>query len=94
MPLPLTVTCFSKIQTGFAFLVSAYLGSPGKKVVKQVCVCQLMTSGLKRDWINSYSPKPATGDTAVRNFSANGKMKGPLQACCWLWLKPNSIPSE
>ena len=30
MPLPLTVTCFSKIQIGFTFLVLAYLGSPGK----------------------------------------------------------------
>jgi len=29
MPLPLTVTCFSKIQTGFTFLVPAHLGSPG-----------------------------------------------------------------
>jgi len=28
MPLPITVSCFSKIQTGFAFLVPAYLGSP------------------------------------------------------------------
>jgi len=31
MPLPLTVSCFSKIQIGFAFLVQAYLGSPGQK---------------------------------------------------------------
>ena len=30
MPLPLTVTCFSKIQIGFTFMVLAYLGSPGK----------------------------------------------------------------
>jgi len=30
MPLPLTVSCFSKIQIGFTFLVPAYLGSPGK----------------------------------------------------------------
>jgi len=30
MPMPLTVSCFSKIQTGFTFLVSAHLGSPGK----------------------------------------------------------------
>jgi len=29
MPLPLTVSCFSKIQIGFAFLVPAHLGSPG-----------------------------------------------------------------
>jgi len=30
MPLLLTVSCFSKIQIGFAFLVPAHLGSPGK----------------------------------------------------------------
>jgi len=28
MPLPLTVSCFSKIQTAFIFLVLAHLGSP------------------------------------------------------------------
>ena len=39
MPLPLTVSCFSKIQIGFAFLVPAHLGSPGHRVVKRVRVC-------------------------------------------------------
>jgi len=39
MPLPLTVSCFSKIQTGFTFLVPAHLGSPGKGAVKRVCMC-------------------------------------------------------
>ena len=39
MPLPLTVSCFSKIQTGFTFLVLAHPGSPGKTAVKWVCVC-------------------------------------------------------
>ena len=38
MPLPLTVSCFSKIQIGFAFLVRAHPGSPGKRAVKRVCV--------------------------------------------------------
>jgi len=38
MPLPLTVSCFSKIQVGFTFLVPADLGSPGKRAVKRVCV--------------------------------------------------------
>jgi len=38
MPLPLTVTCFSKIQIGFTFLVVAHLGGPGKRAVKRVCV--------------------------------------------------------
>jgi len=39
MPLPLTVSCFSKIQIGFTFLVSAHPGSPGKGAVKWACVC-------------------------------------------------------
>ena len=33
MPLPLTVSCFSKIQIGFTFLVPADLGSPRKRAV-------------------------------------------------------------
>jgi len=40
MPLLLTVSCFSKIQIGFTFLVPAHPGSPGKRAVKRVCVCQ------------------------------------------------------
>ena len=36
LPLPLTVSCFSKIQIGFTFLVPAYLGSPGQRAVKRV----------------------------------------------------------
>jgi len=39
MPLPLTVSCFTKIQIGVTFLVPAHLGSPGKRAVKRVCVC-------------------------------------------------------
>jgi len=39
MPLPLTISCFSKIQIGFTFLVLADLGSSGKRAVKRVCVC-------------------------------------------------------
>ena len=34
MPLPFTVSCFSKIQIGFTFLVPTHPGSPGKKAVK------------------------------------------------------------
>ena len=40
MPLPLNVSCFSKIQIGFTFLVPAHLGSPGKGMLNRcVCVC-------------------------------------------------------
>ena len=41
-PLPFTVSCFSKIQIGFTFLVPAHLGSPGKRAVKRECVCVCM----------------------------------------------------
>jgi len=36
MPLPPTVSCFSKIQIGFTILVLAHPGSPGKRAVKRV----------------------------------------------------------
>ena len=43
MPLPLTVSCFSRIQIGFTFLVPAHPGSPRQRAVKRVrvrvCVC-------------------------------------------------------
>ena len=38
MPLPLTVSCFSKTQIGFTFLVPAHPGSRGQRAVKRVCV--------------------------------------------------------
>jgi len=55
MPLPLTVSCFCKIQIGFTFLVPsvspsvctyfrdalvlAHAGSPRQRAIKRVCVC-------------------------------------------------------
>ena len=39
MPLPLTVSCFSKIQIVFTFLVRAHPDGPGQRAVKRVCVC-------------------------------------------------------
>jgi len=39
IPLPLTVSCFSKIQIGFTFLVLAHPVSPGQRAVKRMCVC-------------------------------------------------------
>ena len=38
-PADATVSCFSKIQIGFTFLVPTHLGSPGQMAVKRVCVC-------------------------------------------------------
>ena len=52
MPLPLTVSCFSKIQIGFTFLVPAHLGSPGIGPLNGcVCVCDLSSfTKLPHNW--------------------------------------------
>jgi len=46
IPLPLTVSCFSKIQIGFTFLVPAHPGSPGQRAVKRVYVKRVYTNVL------------------------------------------------
>ena len=53
MPLQLTVSCFSKIQFGFAFLVPAHPGSPGN--VKRVCVCVV---AIYRKWQTKMKSVP------------------------------------
>ena len=58
MPLPLTVSCFSKIQIGFfskiqigfTFLVPAYLGSPRQRAVKWMCECVCSICVSKDIW--------------------------------------------
>ena len=44
MPLPLIVSCFSKIQIGFTFLVPAHPGSPGQRAVRWVCGKERMSA--------------------------------------------------
>jgi len=48
IPLPLTVSCSSKIQIGFTFPVPAHLGSPGQRAVKWVRVCVFILKTEKR----------------------------------------------
>ena len=59
MPLPLTASCFSKIQIGFTFLVPAHLGSPGKRAVKRVCVCSQLECWLMQ--IGLYNGHKTSG---------------------------------
>ena len=47
MPLPLTVSCFSKIRIGFTFVVPAHPGSPGKGPLNG-CVCVFLLTGSIR----------------------------------------------
>ena len=56
MPLPHTVSCFSKIQIGFTFLVAAHPGSPGKRAVKRVCVCVFVVEFIGQyKWFGLFS---------------------------------------
>ena len=54
MPLPLTVSCFSKIQIGFTFLVPAHPGNPEQRVVKRVCVWLVALLILMVDWCRIF----------------------------------------
>ena len=74
MSVPLTVSCFSKIQIGFTFLVPAHLGSPGQRAVKRACVrvCAAdggggVPSGLDDDQSSSQrvARLPALGQRAT-----------------------------
>jgi len=49
--LTVSVSCFSKIQIGFTFLVPARPGSPGKWAVKRVsvCVCYFLSTGGRKE---------------------------------------------
>jgi len=54
MPLPLTVSGFSKIQISFTFLVLAHLGSPRKKAVKRVYVYMCVPMAVTRSSSGSF----------------------------------------
>ena len=68
MPLLLTVSCFSKIQIGFTFLVPAHLGSPGQRAVKRVCVCVCVQLIQFTHQLNDESLDFSNGIDAVQNF--------------------------
>ena len=61
MPLRLTVSCFSKIQIGFAFLVLAHLDSPGKMAVKRVCVCVCAVSAVAATRVSNVQQATVCG---------------------------------
>ena len=84
MPLPLTVSCFSKIQVGFTFLVPAHPSSPRKMAVKRVCVCVCAIAGFACSV--GECARTATGATLSCCVSWS-------VAECWL-LKIRSEPSR
>ena len=61
MPLPLTVSSFSKIQIGFTSLVPAHPGSSGQTAVKRVCVCVCVCAFLKAACFRQAADVRVTG---------------------------------
>ena len=51
MPLPLTVSCFNKIQIGFTFFGT---GLPGKRAIKWVCVYTLVNREAEWASVGGY----------------------------------------
>ena len=78
MPLPLTVSCFSKIQIGFTFLVLAHLGRPKTRAVKRVCVCAglrtlvvataTIPEAFYEDWKHTYYRASTSLQNRQRNL--------------------------
>ena len=51
IPLPLTVSCFSKIQIGFYLSDTGSAGSPGKRALNGcACVCVLLLVRIYRKY--------------------------------------------
>ena len=90
MPLPLTVSCFSKIQFGFTFLVLADLDSPGKGPLN-VCVCYSapgaatsgVTCGPVSPGCKKYSPERPLPATGIPTRQAEGCLRVSLTASAW-----------
>ena len=93
MPVPLTVSCFSKIRIGFTFLVPAYSGSPGQRAIKRVSMfagrmCRAGTMARKLSGLVSClmcTTRPGSCSLCSRLLESPGivfvKFPGPGK--CW-----------
>ena len=96
MPPPLTVSCFSKIQIGFTFLVPAHLGGPGHRAVKRVngCCSGRLESlcGSWWSWVSSrmqmltrFSRWPTYMLRVAIMFGCIGRLESPCGSW-WPWV--------
>ena len=78
MPLPLSVSCFSKIQIGFTFLILAHPGSPGQRAVKRVCVYEsdFLSFSIWQVYARDHVVSPTT-DTFIHK-----------------WIEPSVLPND
>jgi len=87
MALPLTVSCFSKIQIGFTFLVPAHPGRPEQRAVKRVvCVCVSVIQTRRRSRgtssaTSSPARSPVTAGCASSSTSRSPHRCGPAWRC-------------
>jgi len=109
MPLPLTVSCFSKIQIGFTFLVpDHHPGSPGQRAVKRVCVCVcrfsnwgvVLTGNPRRlfHWragtTSRYQPKPVKHSPCrVDGCGGRADQRTQIRTYCHIHVVFNSLNS-
>ena len=93
MPLPLTVSCFSKIQIGFTLLVPARLGSPGKGLLNG-CVCRLCQCGCRNKNCSNFDSLPAATEFSNFRWNMVGNILCGLDSgigCCFIVLINSSI---
>ena len=82
MPLPLTVSCFSKIQIGFTFLVPAHPGVPEKGPLNG-CVCVIM-SKTDRPHFGLLLESPTLQYLAVHFYRCDALLALLLAVCVCL----------
>ena len=93
MPLPLTVSCSSKIQIGFNFLVPAHPGRPGQRAIKRVCVfvcvCVCMCASV---FLLPISVRFRYHDHLVANRMASSMCPDPCGTRWDSWFSSSSLP--
>jgi len=101
MPLPLTVSCSSKIQIGVTFLLPAHPGSPGQRAVKRVCVCVCCVSDyITHDDVSVYYQRQAgteRSDVAaftVVLFARRQSVPNPVAARRGAHLPPQAVTNH
>ena len=85
MPLPLTVSCFTKIQIGFTFLVPAHLGSLDKGPLNGcVCVCVLF-------WFYAIDYAGLGQLLSTPKCSVSSQIKALVMLTCTNEVSPNPV---
>ena len=79
--------CFSKIQTGFTFLVPVHLGSPGKRAIKRMCVCFIVLPRVHQtDNKNNYYTRLKALCPGLPRWAGTRKVE-PI----WILLKQETV---